>query len=157
VGPGPLGAVVPKERKKELVYKSNSLFQWCPCEHILTAVLILPVTKFLILNSILLLPSNTTILIEERCSQSIYTRLHVSALIGPSSDQKNAQWFKNELTMGSHLVKINYYKIYKNYFHVVWTDIQWIDHTGSTQISRNMFHTLLHYVNILWWTDGVSF
>jgi hypothetical protein len=30
-------------------------------------------------------------------SQSIYTRLHVSARTEPSSDQKNVQWFKNEL------------------------------------------------------------
>jgi hypothetical protein len=27
--------------------------------------------------------------------------------------------------MGSHLVKINYYKNQKTYFHVVWTNIQW--------------------------------
>jgi hypothetical protein len=36
-------------------------------------------------------------------NQSIYSRLNVSAHIGPSSGQKNVQWFKNELTMGSHL------------------------------------------------------
>jgi hypothetical protein len=89
-------------------------------------------------------------------SQSIYTRLHVSAHIGPSSGQKKVQWFKNDLTMGPHLLKFNYYKIYKPYFHVMWTNIQWIDHTGSTHMSWNMFHILLHYVNILWWTDGVS-
>jgi hypothetical protein len=36
--------------------------------------------------------------------------------------------------MGSHLVKINYYEIYKTYVPVMWTDLQWIDHTGSTHI-----------------------
>jgi hypothetical protein len=52
-------------------------------------------------------------------SQSIYTRLHVSARIGPSSDQRTYNDY-NELTMGSHLVKINYYKIYKTYS--LWLD-----------------------------------
>jgi hypothetical protein len=67
--------------------------------------------------SILLLPSNTTILTEVRCTVNQYTLGNMFRPVqGHPQAKRTYNDLKNELTMGSHLVKINYYKIYKTYF-----------------------------------------
>jgi hypothetical protein len=71
------------------------------------------------LYSNLLLPSNTTILTEVRCTVNQYTLGYMFRPVqGHPQAKRTYNDLKNELTIGSHLVKINYYEIYKTYFHL---------------------------------------